>query len=96
LGVSFRQIVMSRVNILHHNFWKIKVLMELVYKNDLDFMADTRRYDGTWYSFVSLAVGSFGIAKSLARHSMLLNRVSAGFYLIIAGLSLSQMIDQSV
>jgi threonine/homoserine/homoserine lactone efflux protein len=52
--------------------------------------------DGTWYSFVSLAVGNFGLEKSLSRHSMLLNRISAGFYLIIAGLTLSQMINQSV
>jgi len=46
--------------------------------------------DGTWYSFVSLLVGYVGLEKSLSRHSMLLNRVSAGCYLIIAGLTLGQ------
>ncbi len=47
--------------------------------------------DGTWYSFVSLLVGHIGLEKSLSRHSMLLNRVSAVFYLIIAGFSLGQV-----
>jgi len=51
--------------------------------------------DGGWYSFVSLAVGKFGLEESLARHRMLLNRFSAALYLIIAGLSLRQMISQS-
>jgi len=44
--------------------------------------------DGTWYSFVSLLVGHIGLEKSLSRHRLLLNRASAGFYLIIAGYSL--------
>ena len=47
--------------------------------------------DGIWYSIASLLVGSVGLDKSLRRHSVLLNRVSAGFYLIVAGLSLSQV-----
>jgi threonine/homoserine/homoserine lactone efflux protein len=47
--------------------------------------------DGTWYSFVSLLVGHVGLEKRLSHHSMLLNRVSAGFYLIIASLSLGQV-----
>ena len=47
--------------------------------------------DGTWYSFVSLLVGHTGLDKSLNRHRMLLNRIAAGFYLIIAGLSLGQL-----
>lgn len=47
--------------------------------------------DGIWYSFVSLIVGHIGLEKRLRRHSMILNRVSAGFYLIIAGTSLSQV-----
>jgi len=44
--------------------------------------------DGTWYSFVSLLVGHIGLEKSLSRHKVLLNRASAGLYLIIAGYSL--------
>ena len=47
--------------------------------------------DGTWYSIASLLVGSIGLDKSLRRHSVLLNRISAGFYLIVAGLSLGQV-----
>jgi threonine/homoserine/homoserine lactone efflux protein len=47
--------------------------------------------DGIWYSFVSLLVGRSGLEKSLRRHNVLLNRISAGFYLIIAALSLSQL-----
>jgi len=47
--------------------------------------------DGTWYSFVSLLVGHIGLEKELSRHSVLLNRAAAGFYLIIAGLTLGQM-----
>jgi threonine/homoserine/homoserine lactone efflux protein len=47
--------------------------------------------DGTWYSFVSLLVGHIGLEKSLNRHRVLLNRASAGFYLIIACLSLGQV-----
>jgi threonine/homoserine/homoserine lactone efflux protein len=47
--------------------------------------------DGIWYSFVSLLVGRSGLEKSLRRHNLLLNRISAGFYLIIAALSLSQL-----
>ncbi|KPJ98539.1 MAG: hypothetical protein AMJ60_07870 [Desulfobacterales bacterium SG8_35] len=47
--------------------------------------------DGTWYSFVSLLVGHMGLEKSLYRHRVLLNRASAGFYLIIAGLSLGNI-----
>ena len=35
--------------------------------------------DGTWYSIVSLFVGYTGLDKSLNRHSLLLNRVSACF-----------------
>ena len=44
--------------------------------------------DGIWYSCVSLLVGYVGLEKSLDRHKVLLNRASAGFYLIIAGYSL--------
>jgi len=44
--------------------------------------------DGTWYSFISLLVGHIGLEKSLYRHRVILNRASASFYLIIAGLSL--------
>ena len=47
--------------------------------------------DGIWYSFVSLLVGHIGLDKSLSRHRVLLNRVSAGFYLIIAGYSLGNV-----
>ena len=47
--------------------------------------------DGVWYSFVSLLVGHIGLDKSLSRHSVLLNRASAGFYLIIAGYSLGNV-----
>jgi len=47
--------------------------------------------DGTWYSFVSLLVGHIGLEKSLSRHRVLLNRASAGFYLIIAGYSLGHV-----
>ncbi len=47
--------------------------------------------DGTWYSFVSLLVGQIGLEQILCRHSRLLNRVSACFYLIIAVLSLGQV-----
>jgi threonine/homoserine/homoserine lactone efflux protein len=47
--------------------------------------------DGTWYSFVSLLVGHIGLEKSLSRHRVILNRASAGFYLIIAGLSLGNV-----
>lgn len=44
--------------------------------------------DGIWYSIVSLLVGHIGLVKSLSRHNILLNRASAGLYLIIAGYSL--------
>jgi threonine/homoserine/homoserine lactone efflux protein len=44
--------------------------------------------DGTWYSFVSLLVGHVGLEKSLNRHKILLNRASAGLYLIVACYSL--------
>ena len=44
--------------------------------------------DGTWYSFVSLVVGYIGLEKILSHHKLLLNRASAGLYLIIAGYSL--------
>ena len=44
--------------------------------------------DGTWYSIVSLLVGHIGLEKSLNRHKMILNRASAGLYLIVAGYSL--------
>jgi len=47
--------------------------------------------DGTWYSFVSLLVGHIGLEKSLSSHRVLLNRVSAGFYLIVAGYSLGHV-----
>lgn len=47
--------------------------------------------DGTWYSFVALLVGHIGLEKKLSRHSMLLSRASAGFYLLIAGFSLGQI-----
>jgi len=47
--------------------------------------------DGTWYSFVSLLVGHIGFEKSLSSHGVLLNRASAGFYLIVAGYSLGQV-----
>ena len=47
--------------------------------------------DGTWYSFVSLLVGHIGLEKGLSRHNVLLNRASAVFYLIIAGISLGQI-----
>jgi len=47
--------------------------------------------DGAWYSFVSLLVGHIGLEKSLSRHRVILNRASAGFYLIIAGLSLGHV-----
>ena len=47
--------------------------------------------DGIWYSFVSLLVGHIGLDKSLSRHRVLLNRTSAGFYLIIAGYSLGNV-----
>jgi threonine/homoserine/homoserine lactone efflux protein len=47
--------------------------------------------DGTWYSFVSLLVGHIGLEKSLSRHRVMLNRASAGFYLIIAGYSLGHV-----
>ena len=47
--------------------------------------------DGTWYSFVSLLVGNIGLEKSLGRHMLLLNRASAGLYLIIAVYSLGNL-----
>ena len=47
--------------------------------------------DGIWYSLVSILVGHIGLEKRLNRHSVLLNRASAGFYLIIAGFSLGQI-----
>ncbi|SPD74720.1 conserved membrane hypothetical protein [uncultured Desulfobacterium sp.] len=47
--------------------------------------------DGTWYSSVSLLVGHIGLEKMLSRHGVLLNRAAAGFYLIIAVLSLGQV-----
>jgi threonine/homoserine/homoserine lactone efflux protein len=47
--------------------------------------------DGTWYSFVSLLVGRIGLDKKLYRHRIMLNRASAVFYLVIAGLSLVNM-----
>ena len=40
--------------------------------------------DGIWYSFVSLLVGHIGLEESLSRHRVLLNRASAGIYLIVA------------
>jgi hypothetical protein len=49
--------------------------------------------DGTWYSIVSLFVGQTGLDKSLNRHSLLLNRLSACFYLVIACLSVGQIMD---
>ena len=48
--------------------------------------------DGTWYSFVSLLVGHTGIDKSLSRHGVFINRISACFYLIIAIFTLGQFI----
>jgi threonine/homoserine/homoserine lactone efflux protein len=48
--------------------------------------------DGAWYSFVSLLVGHIGFEKYLSRHRVLLNRASAGIYLIIAGYSLGNFI----
>jgi len=47
--------------------------------------------DGIWYSFVSMLVGHTGLEKSLSRHSVLLSRATAGFYLIIAGYSLGNV-----
>jgi threonine efflux protein len=47
--------------------------------------------DGTWYSFISLLVGHIGLEKSLNRHRVLLNRASAGIYLIIACYSLGNL-----
>ncbi len=47
--------------------------------------------DGTWYSLVSLLVGQIGLEKSLSAHSLLINRLAAGLYLIIAVYSLSQI-----
>jgi len=47
--------------------------------------------DGLWYSFVSLLVGHIGLEKSLSRHSVLLSRATAGFYLIIAGYTLGNV-----
>ena len=47
--------------------------------------------DGIWYSLVSLLVGHIGLEKSLSRHSVILNRASAGLYLIIAGYSLGNV-----
>ena len=46
--------------------------------------------DGTWYSFVSLLVGPIGLVKGLNRHGVLLNRIAAGLYLVIAGLTIGQ------
>ena len=47
--------------------------------------------DGTWYSLISLLVGRIGLDKKLYRHRIMLNRASAVFYLVIAGLSLVNM-----
>ena len=47
--------------------------------------------DGIWYSFVSLLVGRMGLEKNLGHHRVLLNRASAGIYLIIAGYSLGRV-----
>lgn len=52
--------------------------------------------DGTWYSFVSLLVGRIKLEKKLSRYGVLLNRVAAGFYLVVAGLSLVQIMGLSV
>ncbi len=47
--------------------------------------------DGTWYSFVSLLVGTIGLEKKLNRYSLFINRTAAVFYLVIAVLSLVQI-----
>ena len=52
--------------------------------------------DGTWYSFVSLFVGRIKLEKRLGRHGLLLNRVAAVFYLVVAGLSLGQILGLTV
>lgn len=52
--------------------------------------------DGAWYSFVALLVGHIGLEKRLRRNSMLLSRASAGFYLIIAGFSLGQIVGLTI
>ena len=44
--------------------------------------------DGIWYSFISLLVGHMGLEKKLRRHSILMNRVAAVFYMVIACVSL--------
>lgn len=46
--------------------------------------------DGTWYSLVSVLVGSIGIEKSLGRHGTLINRAAACMYLFIALFTLGQ------
>jgi threonine/homoserine/homoserine lactone efflux protein len=47
--------------------------------------------DGIWYSCVSVLVGHIGLERSLSRHRVILNRASAGFYLVIAGISLGNI-----
>ena len=47
--------------------------------------------DGTWYSVVSFLVGHTGLAGGLKRHGLLLNRLTACFYLCIAGLTAWQI-----
>lgn len=46
--------------------------------------------DGTWYSAVSFFVGRTGLAYGLKHHGVLLNRITACFYLFIAGLTVWQ------
>lgn len=47
--------------------------------------------DGAWYSFVSFLVGYTGLDKSLNRYSLLLNRVTACFYLGIAAFTVGRI-----
>ncbi len=47
--------------------------------------------DGAWYSFVSIFVGRIGLARSLNRHSLLLDRISGALYLLVAAYSLGQV-----
>lgn len=47
--------------------------------------------DGTWYSLVSLLTGHIGLEKSLVHHRGAINRAAAGFYLIIACITLGNM-----
>jgi len=47
--------------------------------------------DGTWYSFVSLVVGQFGLENGLVRHQVLINRAAACLYLIVAGITIGNV-----